>query len=74
MERWTDEKIAEKALSLLCEDDLLRRLVDPSAIPAFSTLLRNVERTSWSASVKEQCSRVRELMDITECALSAVCL
>ena len=68
-----DEQIAEKALSLLCEDDLLKRLADESTFPSLESLLRSVEKTSWSDGVKEQCKKVREVMDTTVIVLSAVC-
>ena len=67
-----NEQITEKALSLLCEDDLLKRLADESTFHTLESLLRRVEKTSWSDGVKEQCKKVREVMDTTVIVLSPV--
>lgn len=68
-----NEQIAEKALSLLCEDDLLKRLTDEPTLQTLSSLLKSVEKTSWSDGVKEQCKKVRERMDTTVIVLCPVC-
>ena len=55
--------VAERVLRLFCEEGFLPKLLTELNMGVFQSMLESVEQQSWSAGVKKQCRKVRELCD-----------